>query len=240
MAGGKGKSKKSTKKVKVEKVKVIKPKKKPLGYKTSKIETHTNFFPLKCKTKLQYSEDFAINTSTVSDIVNACAVNYSYRLTSCYDPRYESGGLQPLNYTILDDIYDVWKVYKAFIKVTFYNPTQDGMKCGIRVKPLGDTATSGLDIKVMEQNTDTCRVAVLNDTGSQIKTFTSWIYPWQILGISKQQYMGDTLYGHASGNNPSNYPMLDCFACTTNSNAAIRCTVNIDFYCIMSDRNLTT
>lgn len=230
--------KKATKKI--ETVKVVKPKRyKSKNWGSSqKIETQYNFFPLKVKTKLQFNEDFAINTSVVSDAVNVAATTYSYRLTSLYDPRYETGGGTPLTWSILSTLYDVFKVYKCFVKVKFYNPTQDGMKCGVRVKPLGDSATLALPMKDLEENTDTCRTKIINDTGSQVVTFSSWIYPWQILGLPKTQYMGDALYGHASAGNPSNYPLLDLYACTTSTNAVIRCTVNIDYYAICSDRNL--
>lgn len=212
-----------------------------LGSKSSEVVKSLNFFPLKVLTKLQYVEDFAINTNAVSDATNLCSTTYSYRLTSPYDPRYEVGGSVPLNFTKLQLIYDVYKVVKAFVKVTFYNPTIDGMKCGVRVKPLGDSPTLSLDVIELQENKDTCRVKCINDTGSQIVNFSSWIYPWQILGVSKEQYLGDGIYGGASNSsNPSNYPLLDCFCCTTTSNGAIRCTVSIDYYTILSDRNFQT
>lgn len=209
-----------------------------LGSGSVKTVSIRNYFPLRTKGRFQYEEDFAINTGALT---LQAVTEYTYRLGSVYDPRFELGGGQPLNISTLLLLYSVYRVEKVYCKVQYYNPNKDGLLVGVRVRALGDAnPTETLPIDALRENTDTIRIKPINDTGSQVSTFSFWVYPWQVLGVSKATYLADNVYSSASSTNPSNYVMLDPFVvCTNGTDGIIRCSVSIDYYTIFSDKDMT-
>lgn len=178
--------------------------------------------------KLPYSESFAISASGTSGLT---AVGYTYRLNGPYDPRFNLGGGQPIQWDLIAPAYKQYQVISARFTVTFSNPLYDGMFIGFRVKQYGNTiTTAGRTIEEVKEMENT-RSRWVNNTGSQVVTFTETVRPHHLLGINWYQYQDLGSYGSLINNTPGGEVTLEPFALHTVSgeDSVIRCTVRIDY-----------
>lgn len=157
---------------------------------------------------------------------------YSFTLNNTYDPRYDIGGHQPLQYDILAACYErVWDE-AAEVELTFSNPTQDGAWVGYRLCANTDPVnTYGQTLSYLEELGDSvCRP--MNNSGAQVVTFRFMVENCNLLGLSKLQY-ADTTYSHPTTGSPAVYCYLQPFVC---AKGAADCTVHVNVKIIYHSR----
>lgn len=97
-----------------------------------------SIFPNILKTKLPYSQDFGLSTGTLSSVFGP---EQSFRLNAPFDPDFTGTGHQPYGYDQLTPFYNKCMVTAVDIEVTFYDPSADGLACGIFMKSYLDATT---------------------------------------------------------------------------------------------------
>jgi len=179
--------------------------------------------------KLPYVENFAISASGTTQL---SATQYTYVSNSVYDPRYETGGHQPLQYDYLAAVYErVW-VHGAKVTLTFSNPTHDGMWVGYRCRAATNSvATSGQNLEYVQEMRDSI-IKPCNNTGSQTKTFTFYVPNYRLFGITKTQYT-NLEYSHVINAAPTAFGVIEPFAIHTvvGETGVIRCNIKITYFC---------
>lgn len=121
--------------------------------------------------------------------------NYSYgktyRLNSIWDPDFTGSGKTVTGHSQLSAIYNKYLVTGAKIYVSFNNPTQDGVRCGVRLRQVNsNSAISNATVDVINQ--PLTYIGGINNTGSQKKDFQFFVRPWSLLGLSKLEYFANT------------------------------------------------
>lgn len=178
--------------------------------------------------KLPFSESFAISADGNTGVASTF---YTYRLNSPFDPRAELGGGQPIQWDQVNPMYERYQVWGAKFTVTFSNPLYDGALVGFRVRSLVNPVTTAgrtvADLKQMELT----KSRWIHNTGNQTTSFTVYIKPWEIFGITKTQYV-NLEYSSPDTQNPAVILVAEPFllhsvASETNT---IRCTVRITYY----------
>lgn len=180
--------------------------------------------------KLPYVENSYIEANGTTGL---SSVGYTYAANNAYDPRYQTGGHQPLQYDILASHYErVW-VWGCAVELTFSNPAYDGMWVGYRCR--GNTnpiATTGQSLEHLQEMRESA-IRPLNNTGSQKTTFKFWISNPRLLGITKAQY-NNLEYSHTTGGNPAVFNLIEPFAVHTVTGetvAPVRYNIKMTYYC---------
>lgn len=174
-------------------------------------------------------DDYITNTAAFSALAQ-CSVNHTFRLNSVYDPLYNVGGFQPVQYAQLALFYGAYTVFAVKVNVTFYNPTQDGMNCGIRMRLPGQNATHGMPLSNM-QEAPRAIVRRINNTGSQKTDISFYIRTRDVYGINHIQYQDGYYSSSTTGNPAAPVPLLEPWAMgTTGSDTTIRCAVKLIYY----------
>lgn len=179
--------------------------------------------------RLPYVENYAI---TASGTTGLAALTYNFYTNNTYDPRYEAGGHQPMQYDFLAQAYErVW-VHGVKVELTFSNPTYDGMYVGYRVRANTNTVgISGQTLDYVQEMRDS-HISPLNNTGSQTKKYTFFISNPALFGLTKSQYR-NIEYSHTTTGNPGAYGLIEPFAFHTISgeNSLIRVNIRLTYYC---------
>lgn len=178
--------------------------------------------------RLPFSESFALSAD---GSIGTADTNYTYNLVSPYDPRFQIGGAQPIQWDTITPAYERYQVWGAKFTITFSNPLNDGAFIGFRVRStLNPVATEGLTIAELKE-TDLTRSRFINNSGRQVESFTGYIKPWHIYGISKTQYV-NLEYTAQDTTTPIVGCLLEPFLLHTvfGEINTIRCTVRIVYF----------
>lgn len=184
--------------------------------------------------RLPFSENFAITTNGTSGLAGG---TYTYNLSGPYDPRIQLLGGQPMQWDQINPLYERYWVRKAEVSVHYSNPSGSGMIVGCRVR------ASTNPIEAYGKTIDQCRemdltkMRTLNMNGEGNQTFKFTVYPWQIIGITKDQY-NNLEYGAAINTIPQVSTVLEPFAFSTVAAAdlTIRCYVKIIYYIQLTNK----
>lgn len=186
--------------------------------------------------RLPYSESYAL---TANGTTGLSAVGYTYRLNSVYDPRVDLGGGQPMqwDYLVGPFLNGRYWVRGAKFTVTFSNPDYDGMLVGFRIRASSNgTTTSGRSIAEVKEM-DLTRSRWIHNTGNQTTSFSHYVRPWDIFGVTKSQY-DNYEYSVGVTENPNQQIYLEPFALhsVSGQEATIRVTVSIKYYIQLTNR----
>ena len=179
--------------------------------------------------RLPYVENFGISATSPS--FNISQIGYTFRLNSMFDPRFQVGGHQPMQYDELMAHYEVCLVHAAKVTLTFFNPTTDGAYVGYRVRTSQNAvATANQDITYIQEMRDSpCRP--LAASGTQKKTFTTYVSMHKIFGVTKQQYAANyPTFGHTPGTNPVQDVLLEPYIIATQADCHVQCNISVTFF----------
>lgn len=179
--------------------------------------------------KLPYVENFAISANGTTGL---STLGLTFRANSTFDPQYELGGHQPLQYDILALHYErVW-VWGCAVELTFSNPTHDGMYVGYRCRGLTNAQTTAdKSLSHIQEIRDTA-IRPLNNSGSQKTTFKFYVSNPKLFGITKTQY-NNLDYSHTVNANPSALNLIEPFALHTvaSETGVVRANIKLTYYC---------
>lgn len=201
---------------------------------SSQVQRGSAIFPASYFARLKYAENSFITASGTS---GTSAIGYKYSTNSSYDPRYEAGGKQPLEYREMAAVYLRAFDHACKITLEFTNPTHDGMFVGYRIRHAGNTvSTVNQNIDYLQQ-LQWVKMAPLNDSGKQTKTFTVYIPNHQVFGLTKQQY-SNLEYSHLTTGHPSDWAWFEPFAFHTinGENATVRYNVKMTYFTQFTNR----
>lgn len=177
--------------------------------------------------RLPYCETFNI-AGTIAGPVSIGT--YSFSLNNTYDPRYDIGGHQPLQYDTLAANYQrVWDE-SALVELTFTNPTADGSWVGFRLSTTLDPVnTFGQTLSYLQELGDT-QMRPMNNTGSQTETFRFRVDNANLLGLTKAQF-ANLDYAHATNGNPTVWTLLQPFTIASGAaDSTVTCSVKIVYH----------
>lgn len=132
---------------------------------------------------------------------------------------------------VFDGVYNRYLVTGCKVYVSFSNPAADGLRVGYRLRQGTQNITNGNTPQDIAEKPMTY-VSGLNDTGSQKKSFSFFIRPWSLIGISKLEYMANTTkYASVMANVPTDQAYFDIFAIDPEGIAnSVRYLVRIVYY----------
>lgn len=203
--------------------------------KESSVQYQKGYLPFaqKFMVRLPYVENYAISADGTTGLTS---VQNTFSLNNLFDPRYNVGGHQPLQYDSISPAYErVW-CWGAKVVLTFSNPTYDGMYVGYRVR--GNTnsvVTTGQNLEYIQEMRES-KIKPLNGSGSQTCQFKFYVDNPKVLGVTKGQY-NNLEYSHPVNNNPAVLVWLEPFALhsVSGETGVVRCNVNITYYAQMTN-----
>lgn len=138
-------------------------------------------------TRLKYCQTFLLQTQ--ASPLATFGTEQSIRLNSLFDPDFSLGGHQPYGYDQLTPFYGRYVVTRALVEILVSDPSSDGIVLGMQVKSatsVHTVANSTID-EVSERQA--CVTKWINDSGSQLVSYTMDLPIYQILGFSNQQQL---------------------------------------------------
>lgn len=145
-------------------------------------------FPKVMYTRVKYSDETILSAS-VADTATARL----YRLNSIYDPNFTivGGDRTCAAHAQLAAIYSQYWVLGAKVRVSFSDPSADGLRVGCRLMMNGANTPQNETLQELTE-TPLTYVAGLNNTGGQNKNFNFFVRPWTLMGVSKLEYMANS------------------------------------------------
>ncbi len=184
--------------------------------------------------RLPYVENYYASADGTTGLTT---VPYVFRGNSLYDPRFETGGHQPLQYDTLAALYErVW-VDRADIEVTFSNPSADGVWVGLRCRNSTNSVATGLQSLDYIQELADSMIRPLNNTGTQTVVLRATVEGYKAMGISKAAFE-NLEYSHVVNTNPSAGWFIEPFVVNTiaGTEATIRINVKIIYHARFTNR----
>jgi hypothetical protein len=199
----------------------------------------SNLFPPRLITKLRYVDETTLSTVSLSSTFGS---EVAYRANSLYDPYFGTGGGQPYGFDQITPWYDRFQVLAADIKVTFYDPTTDGLQVGLLVKNFYDASTLTNATISQAREYLTSRVADISDSGNQRRVVTYHVDSARFMGLSQAAFEGAT---YTTGARVSADPNSCIYASVATCNPAapttvytVKCTVEIVYTALFLGRKL--
>lgn len=191
--------------------------------------------PDEMRTSLRYISNMQFNNTVQGQVWN---------INSLYDPDYtHSINHQPLYFDQYSELYKRYQVYACKIKLDIVNQST-GDTVYVVLAPTTDDPSSW-DLKSLEEQPYTKRVAVGPSGGMGIKKLSMYITMNRLLGQNKTSAM-DVLSGLTGGLGVGSNPSTQLFAYTavysvdgsTNQNVYVR--TELIFYCRFYSRKINT
>jgi len=184
-------------------------------------------FPQKLRTKLVFE-----NLYTLTTVASTNAVNIQYAFNGPDDPfQAGTGDWQPYGYAQLAALYSEYIVLGAHVECEFYDPSADGMTCGLKIM---GTAPAGVPAFAVEQQPWVQSQSISN-TGEQKARFSVRMRVCEAVGLTEQQYQGNlSQYAAFFGNNPSVIANAYPYACGPGSGTptiTVRTRIIYDIQC---------
>lgn len=157
-------------------------------------------------------------------------VELVFRLNSIYQTLLAPGGqtnAKRVNgYTELSTQYLKYMVYAVGIELIFTDPSADGVAVGVAIQDSTSTqVVAGNQIDDIDCK-EGYKVKFLNNTGSQVQKFKTYIRLNKLEGLSKTAYADDfDTYGASINANPALTPFLRIAAASVNDTTAKTVTV---------------
>lgn len=179
------------------------------------------------------------NYSQLSNAVTAftCGNEQAFRINSIWDPDFTSTGSTVIGWTNFNALYDRYIVRGVKIELEFHDPNQDGVIC---YASLNQSATLQNQSDDVASGQSLVYSSVINNTGSQKKSFKFYVKPWSMLGLSKLEWMA-TKSTHTSimNNNPADVIYLRTACSSPNTGGTtgqIRVSIRLIYYVEFYDR----
>lgn len=149
-------------------------------------------------------------------------------LNSIYDPGFGTGSALGFD-QFCPALYSKFKVYNCEVRITFFDPSSEGVIGAISVSPPGVSHTlAGFGSSEVEKYPFTA-TTVLNNTGKQEKTMRMKLDIGEISGLTHQQFRDEPeSFSGSSSANPSNMPQLRVAVASARNTASTTCMVRID------------
>ncbi len=168
----------------------------------------------------------------------AAGATFSLALNSLYDPVVAVGGNQPIPFDQWAAMFNRFRVIHCKITVEFTSLTlpagasQVGFSlCAVNALPTDTRAWA------VQPYTKT-RMMSMNNAINGYRRLSYSVVPWDVLGLTRQQYMDDMDYSHSAAGNPSRMLYAILWAVGINGPAAsVVYTFFLDYTVEVSERN---
>jgi hypothetical protein len=126
---------------------------------------------------------------------------YTYALTNLFDPNFTAVGTQPVSFDEWATMYRRFRVLANQVEVTFVCNTNAPVEVGYFLSTAPTLPASIFSWPV--QSRGNSATLSYNTGGNAVRTFRFKVLPWDILGLTRQQYMDDMDFSHSNSAGPS-------------------------------------
>lgn len=186
---------------------------------------------------MTYADSYSLSTLISSK--NFAAAHW-FRLQSIYDPDFTSGGHSPYGYSMMAGIYSKYKVVGTKVIITFNDPSADGVLVGVKMTTVNDPSDLTGTFSVLAEQPQTW-INAINNTGSQVITFSKYFPSYMALGVTKLQWNANIgEYTSLFGSNPAQSGHIRIAIASQPGAGILTCNVNfrLEYHVILYDRKV--
>ncbi len=194
--------------------------------------TRASPFPEKMSVKLGYTSLYVGLSTGATD--GLLGTSRTFNLNGLYDPDLTGTGHQPRGFDQITALYQQYRVKRIDIKVTFTDPSVDGIIVCAQIRSYNSTSVFSANSFDTVAERQGVWYSILNNTGSQTAILNSSVPISAVEGLSDAQLLTDSRYAAFYNANPTNTPYLD-IACarsdgTGTCNVLVELTYHADFF----------
>jgi hypothetical protein len=178
---------------------------------------------------------YAATVALTAGAAGFFGTEHIFRLNSAYDPDFSGVGNYPVGFSILNQVYNNYRVHAVDIDILWSDPSADGIIAGCMIQPSsGSFSLSTSTPQIVDKMTASdCRA--LNNTGMQTVRVQRRFNVWDLEGFPRDEWVANPNFASAVGTNPSATPYLRvAVACLTSATptatAQVRLTLHVEFY----------
>lgn len=145
---------------------------------------------------------------TLSESAAGLGIVNTFRANSLFDPDFTGVGAQPLGFDQWSTLYSTYRVISCKYEVTFSNGT--GGSCVVGLVKSPNSSLSGSSSWIIERDSSSKTLGPNSGAGN-VARFSGTLLPWQVLNVTKQQYMMDGRTNAAMTGNPTVLAYLHTF-----------------------------
>lgn len=187
-------------------------------------------FPDRVVLSMVYTDVITLNTATPGQ-ANA----HIFRINSIYDPDFTGTGGQPMGHDQWGNFYEGYKVYALAYSFNCY--TGNTVPSQLCVYPTDDTSLVSISIQDYISQPGCSKLCMITpDNGSCL--LKGIVKPQVVLGLTKEGYSDDSLYGAAYNANPSGQCFLHLVMqpLDETSSTSVTIQVTLKYYVHLYDR----
>lgn len=195
-------------------------------------------FPRQMITKLNYSENQVISVGTTG----VYGTELIFSLNDLFDPRFTSGGHQPLGRDQLAGLYNRYIVNAVLIHIEFSDPTTvDMINVAVIIESSSNSfalTNNGIEYVNEKPNSWTRNIS---QTGEQRATFNQYVSCHKLEGVDRYKWNNSlTEYGAVMTTSPSNkqYVRIACSDPRSGSSGGCLANVKLTYFCKLFDQLL--
>lgn len=204
------------------------------------VGSKSDIFPPRFHATARYALNFALSGVNLSDTCGTDKEFYCNRLANVM-----VGGTDKVMYwNQIATLYEYYKVTAFRYKITFTDPSQDGMYCAVSTAANTGSYSglSGDSLLWLLEKPDT-QVKFINNTGNQVRIFSrsKWIPMYKLLGVTKLQFNADK-ERYTGGSNPVSNPPEGAFIAvgagnkSTDTVGTVQCAIQLEYKCVFWNR----
>lgn len=187
-------------------------------------------FPKMMLVKMNYSENQVITVGSAG----VFGTELIFRLNDVFDPRFTSGGHQPLGRDQLTAIYGRFMTNACKIFIEFADPLDlDMITVAVVIQSSGNSfALTGNGIEYVTEKPNTW-VKSISNSGQQRVAFNQYVDCQRLEGVSKNVWEANIdLYGAATGTSPtySQYIRVACASPRSASTGSCIAKIKLCYY----------
>jgi hypothetical protein len=136
------------------------------------------------------------------------AVVQQWRTNSLFDPDYTGVGHQPYQFDQIKTMYSFYRVERMDYEIEFITQGVAGLYAGINILFEPANTVADHDFSTLLERSE-CRMQVVPTTGDQRVVMKGTVWPWMIMGLSKEAYMADPSTISAITTSPAYSPLIE-------------------------------
>lgn len=158
---------------------------------------------------------------------------YTYALNNLYDPDFSGAGVQPIGFDQWAAFYTRFRVVSVNIRLLMVNVTNVPCLAGW-VAHTNSTLTSSTQAWPMQRYSGSC-VLQANTGGPSTHEFNISIPLWELLSLTKAQYMDEADYSHGPGSGPLRVCYFTTWTVGYGGVSSVRTSVQFTYSVQLSD-----
>lgn len=183
-------------------------------------------FPTRLHARCKYI--FSGSLASDGTVARVTGSERAFRLNSIWDPDFTALGHTVVGHANFAALYKYYLVRGAKVEISWSNPSGDGV---VAFASLNQTRDLSAKSDLLNYSSSLVYSSDINNTGAQKSKMHFYVRPWNLLGLSKMEWLANKS-NHSAGisTSPSTNVVLRVACSGSAAGQTIHCSIKIIYY----------